>query len=244
MAARCIFPALPSPTIAIRAARSTTSSISDYMLTGAPRWTGFAACRSRSSKPQNGSGSCGWWENETTFKRERSRSKPWKSIPKRTCGAWKKSSGAGISMQAGWPLLLADAEAGEDQVQDVIGGGLARDGVKRAQRAVKIEHDHFMRNASLGRETCRRKTVERLFHQSLMADVGEKSGFLLSGGAAGDVLQDRLAKVVDARSGDGRGLEDPGSVELHVGIRRKVGLVSHGNRAPALPGLQQFPVFG
>jgi len=38
------------------------------------------------------------------------------------------------------------AEAAEDQVEDVIGGGSAGDFVERPQGAVKVEEQHFVRN--------------------------------------------------------------------------------------------------
>ncbi len=43
-------------------------------------------------------------------------------------------------------VSLSNAESAEDQVQDVVCGGSAGDGVERTQRAVKIEQQHFVRN--------------------------------------------------------------------------------------------------
>ena len=48
--------------------------------------------------------------------------------------------------------LLADAEAGEDEIQDVVGGGLAGDGIERAQRLVQVEQDHLVRSVVADRE--------------------------------------------------------------------------------------------
>jgi hypothetical protein len=42
--------------------------------------------------------------------------------------------------------LLSDAECAEDQIQDVVSGSGAGDGVQRAQSIVKIEQQHFVRN--------------------------------------------------------------------------------------------------
>ena len=43
-------------------------------------------------------------------------------------------------------LLLSDAEGAEDQVQDVVGGGGAGDGVERPEGVVEIEQQHFVRD--------------------------------------------------------------------------------------------------
>ena len=43
--------------------------------------------------------------------------------------------------------LLSDAEGGEDQVQDVVGSGLAGERVQSPERAIEIEQDHLVGNA-------------------------------------------------------------------------------------------------
>jgi len=48
--------------------------------------------------------------------------------------------------------LFADAEGGEDAVQDVVGGGFAGDGVQRVERAVEIQEEHFVGNMLLYRQ--------------------------------------------------------------------------------------------
>ena len=45
--------------------------------------------------------------------------------------------------------LFSNTKAAEDQVQNVIGCGFAGDGVQGTQRAVKINHDHFVGNSAL-----------------------------------------------------------------------------------------------
>lgn len=40
--------------------------------------------------------------------------------------------------------LLADAEGGEDAVEDVVGGGGAGEGVEGAEGFVEVEEEHFV----------------------------------------------------------------------------------------------------
>lgn len=42
--------------------------------------------------------------------------------------------------------LFSDAESGEDQVEDVVGSGLAGERVESPERAIEIEQDHLVRN--------------------------------------------------------------------------------------------------
>src|SRR5271165_2793903 len=56
-------------------------------------------------------------------------------------------------------LLLSDAEGAEDQVEDVVGGGGAGNGVEGAEGAVEIEQQHFVGDfrgygAGRGIESC------------------------------------------------------------------------------------------
>jgi hypothetical protein len=44
------------------------------------------------------------------------------------------------------PALLSDAEGAEDQVEDVIGGGGAGDGIEGPESVIEIEQQHFVRN--------------------------------------------------------------------------------------------------
>ena len=41
-------------------------------------------------------------------------------------------------------VLFSDAEGGEDQVEDVVGGGLAGERVESPERAIEIEQDHLV----------------------------------------------------------------------------------------------------
>src|SRR5271167_2301520 len=76
-------------------------------------------------------------------------------------------------------ILLPNAERGEDEAEDVLGGGGAGNVVQRTQRAVEVEQDHLMgclqRHGS-GRPVERRDSVG---HQHLLANIGQKSCFLL-----------------------------------------------------------------
>ena len=42
--------------------------------------------------------------------------------------------------------LFSDAETGKDQIQDVLGRGLAGEGVKSPERTIEIEQDHLVGN--------------------------------------------------------------------------------------------------
>ena len=44
---------------------------------------------------------------------------------------------------------LPDAEGGEDQIQDVVGGGLAGQGIEGPESAIEIEQDHLVRDGGL-----------------------------------------------------------------------------------------------
>ena len=46
--------------------------------------------------------------------------------------------------------LLSNAEGAEDQIEDVVGGGGAGDGIERPQGVVEIEQQHLVRD--LGRD--------------------------------------------------------------------------------------------
>ena len=47
--------------------------------------------------------------------------------------------------------LFSDAEGGEDQAEDVVGGGGAGDLVQWAERVVEIEQQHFVNRHALHR---------------------------------------------------------------------------------------------
>ena len=80
--------------------------------------------------------------------------------------------------------LLSNTEAAENQIQNVIRGGLAGDGVQRAQCSVEIEHDHLMRDSAFHGLAGIFKAGDGFFHQAPMAHVGEKAAFLLCAAVA------------------------------------------------------------
>ncbi len=44
-------------------------------------------------------------------------------------------------------VLLADAEAAEDEVEDVVGGGGSGERVEGAERLVEVDENHLVRDA-------------------------------------------------------------------------------------------------
>ncbi len=73
-----------------------------------------------------------------------------------------------------------------------------------------------MRDAALHRLARSVNTAERLFHQSLVADVGEKASFLFAAdGMACDLFQNRRTQFVNAIAGYGRRAE-----YFHLGLDR------------------------
>lgn len=80
--------------------------------------------------------------------------------------------------------LFSDTEAAEDQVENIVSGGFAGDGIEWPQGAIKIEHDHLVRNVTVGSFACRFQTADGFEYQSLMADIGEESCLVLSAGLA------------------------------------------------------------
>ena len=96
-------------------------------------------------------------------------------------------------------FLLADAEGGKDQIEDVVAGGLAGEGVEGPEGAVEVDQDHLMRNVAgvcLGRigesGACRGNGL-------LVAQAGEQAGF--SGGSAGGEGENSFAKSRNALAG-------------------------------------------
>src|SRR6476646_9267579 len=80
--------------------------------------------------------------------------------------------------------LFSDTEAAEDQVENIVSGGFAGDGIEWSQGAVKIEHDHLVRNVTVSGFAGRFQTANGFQHQSLMADIGEESCLVLAAGLA------------------------------------------------------------
>src|SRR6185437_7162246 len=72
-------------------------------------------------------------------------------------------------------ILLADAERGEDAVQDVIGRGDAGDGVNGLQSAIEIEQQHLMWHIRVNRTTRLTKHGSSLSEKVLVPDAGDES---------------------------------------------------------------------
>src|SRR5580693_9084200 len=93
---------------------------------------------------------------------------------------------------------LSNAERAEDQVKDVVGGGGSGDGVEWPQGVVEIKQQHFVGDS--GRDGAGRGSErgQRLLHQALMADVGEKASFGLRSGLAANMAQNFGAQFGNA----------------------------------------------
>src|SRR5438270_1777175 len=108
------------------------------------------------------------------------------------------------SLRAAAPLRsFSNTKLTEDAVEDVVCRGCAGDGVEWAERAVEVEQEHLVRDVVFRRPFGGGEGGERFANESFVADVGEKSGLLLRGGIAGDVLEDLLAEFGDAFAGGG-----------------------------------------
>jgi len=62
------------------------------------------------------------------------------------------------------PVSLPNAEAAEDQIQNVIRTSFACNRVERPQGSIKIEHDHLMGDFAGGGVAGRVQAGERFFH--------------------------------------------------------------------------------
>ena len=144
---------------------------------------------------------------------------------------------------------FSDAKRGEDQVEDVVGGGGAGDFVELAEGAVEVEQEHFVRGVALDRVGGGGKSGERVLDQLLLAEVGEERGLLL-GGAAGD-LHYFLPQLGDSLSGQSGGLDHLFRNNLswwqclrHYTVRLvvQISLVQHQDSRPALSAFLQFEI--
>ena len=131
-------------------------------------------------------------------------------------GAWGGPCGS-ENAQVGRPVLLADAEGGEDSVQDVVRRGRSRDGVDRTQGRVQIEQQHLVGNPELQRAAGLLQGLHGLAEQMLVADAGDETGVF-----AGDRGRDLPPQVVDPFSGKGRHGDE---IFRHRRHPRQVGLL-------------------
>ncbi len=80
--------------------------------------------------------------------------------------------------------LLADAEGGEDAVEDVVGGGGAGDGVDGLEGGVEVEQQHFVGDAGQGRPAASlRRAPGRTYWPRPSRARGRAAGTLPGGGA-------------------------------------------------------------
>jgi hypothetical protein len=101
------------------------------------------------------------------------------------------------------PALLPDAKPAEYQVQDVVGRGRAGDFVQRFQGVVEIEQDHLMRDAVVRSGAGGVQGTNRILNKSLMAGIGQKSGFSARTGVAGKVAENGIAEFGNTLTGRG-----------------------------------------
>ena len=73
--------------------------------------------------------------------------------------------------------LLPDAEGREDEVEDVVGGGLAGEGVEGPEGAIEVEQDHLVGDAGVVCEAAVFESGARDDDGLLLAEVGEEAGF-------------------------------------------------------------------
>src|ERR1041384_2269637 len=123
--------------------------------------------------------------------------------------------------------LFSNTKAAEDQIQNVIRGGLASDGVQRTQRAVEIEHDHLVWNFASHGLARGIKAGDGFFHQALMAHVGEETAFLLSTAVPRNCMENLLAQLVNALPGKGRRSKNPEIVDVERPRAIKIRFVGH-----------------
>jgi hypothetical protein len=97
--------------------------------------------------------------------------------------------------------LLSDAEAAENQVEDVVIGGCAGDLVERTERTVEIEQKHLVRNAVVDGGLGGVEGGQGITHQGLMTRIRQESGFGGGPGVSGYVAEDGSAKLGDACTG-------------------------------------------
>src|SRR5581483_3365830 len=102
---------------------------------------------------------------------------------------------------------LSNAEAAEDQVQDVVGGRRAGDFVEGLQSGVEIQQDHLVGDAVVGGSCRSLQGGYSILHQLLMPGVGEKSRLAACARFTGNVMQNSIAEFWNALASD-RGRSD------------------------------------
>ena len=96
--------------------------------------------------------------------------------------------------------LFADAEGGEDAVEDVVGGSGAGNGVDRAEGGVEVEQQHLVGDLGVDGAAGFVETGEGFAEELLVAEVGDESGLAVG---RGDGIDDGAAELGDAVAGEG-----------------------------------------
>src|SRR5712691_5877077 len=103
--------------------------------------------------------------------------------------------------------LFADAKGAENQVQDVVCRGSAGNFIQRTQSVVEVEQEHFVRDfvADGGFRGFERR--QRVAHEALVADSGEKTALGMGADFSADVAKNLGAKLRNAFSGESGGAD-------------------------------------
>src|ERR1700738_2934651 len=108
-------------------------------------------------------------------------------------------SSSQLSVRRNEEESFSDAEGGEDQIEYVVGGGLAGQRVECPEAAIEIEQDHLMGNSARVGASCVVQGRERGGDGLVVAETGEHAGF--GGGAAGSQRQDAFPQRGNAFAG-------------------------------------------
>ena len=108
--------------------------------------------------------------------------------------------------------LLSDAEGGEDEVEDVVGGGGAGEGVEAAEGFVEVEEEDLVGELGCDGGAGGFEAGEGGLDGGVLAQGGEGGGFGRGRGARG--LDDGFAEGFEAVAGGGGGGDGEGSCEL------------------------------
>lgn len=82
-------------------------------------------------------------------------------------------------------ILLADAEGGEDEVENVVGGGGSGEGVERGEGVVEVDQQHLVGDGSGCGGGGALQGGEGREDGLALAQVGDERGLLLGGGCSG-----------------------------------------------------------
>src|SRR5436853_7401014 len=109
------------------------------------------------------------------------------------------------SQKCGSTALFPNAKTAEDQIQDVVGSGVAGERVEGAKGTVEVEQQHLVRNRIVYRPSRGFQSGQRLAHQLLLAKVGKHAALLLRAIFAAHAAQDLASQIFNALAGESRG---------------------------------------